>query len=638
MAIWKKALLFLLCIVMALSLVACGGDDAKKDDEDDDEKETSSKTESLEQGDENCAHEWEMWQVERSRTCEKDGKESRECALCGKEETKVLVATGHDFGGDECYTCGKRTPSCKHKKSETVIIEEPTCENYGQRNSICKSCKGILNSEYLDPLGHDWQEFEGKEPTCTENGWYSYALCGICGMTNYEERLALGHNYFAGVCLNCEEVDAETGILTVPPVEKNVYTAVAGEENLLTAPSATIDVFTGEIKKDGQVVSYSFTPNESGIYRFWISELYSGNVLSIYVKNHLGEEIGSNWYCSNNDGMTATLEAGENYTVEVCQYYGKSTYQLNIGHQTPVADLSDYTLWSGNFEFIDQAFLFTYTPAISGIYSLTMQNMMSGSYASVRVVNRLGETICDESWLSNGSGVYGELNAGETYYITLYGEGNPTSVEMKVGKPKASVDVSDYNVIVDSLDYWQQINTYTFVASRETYGILFADGKDDWTDIYIEVFNRLGESMACDYYFSEGNTLNVAGLTVGETYTIKVGYRDDVMPYRLEIIGNKPTVEVEGKMLINDSMEYDSQYNYYRWTAAEDGEHTFYAVNLDGCVSIYIYNTDSDLLSYGTYCYSGDGTTLYDVVAGTEYLICVESCGYITEYTLAIQN
>ena len=85
MAIWKRALLLLLCVVLAVSLVACGGEDADKDK--DNENEESSKAESLTPGDENCEHTFEEWQVERNRTCEKDGKLSRECTLCGMDET-----------------------------------------------------------------------------------------------------------------------------------------------------------------------------------------------------------------------------------------------------------------------------------------------------------------------------------------------------------------------------------------------------------------------------------------------------------------------------------------------------------------------------------------------------------------------
>ena len=99
MAIWKKALLFFLCAVMALSLVACGGEEAETDKND--SKEESSKEETLNPGDENCEHQFTQWQVERTRTCEKDGKKSRECELCGKEEVMVWVATGHEFYGNK---------------------------------------------------------------------------------------------------------------------------------------------------------------------------------------------------------------------------------------------------------------------------------------------------------------------------------------------------------------------------------------------------------------------------------------------------------------------------------------------------------------------------------------------------------
>jgi len=639
MAIWKRALLLLLCVVLAVSLVACGGEEEGKDK--DNEKEESSKEESLNPGDENCEHEFSQWQVERTRTCEKDGKKSRECTLCGKEETMVWVATGHEFYGQgKCSVCGKRESSCKHKKAETVVIDEPTCEEGGEKRSICKSCKSVLNSEYLSSLGHEWVEHEGQEPTCTEIGWYSYSDCSRCGYTSYEERAALGHNFFAGVCETCQQSDGETGSVTVEPIKKNEYTAASGEANLLTAPGATIDVHAVTLTQSVQKAEYTLENVQAGVYRIWITELYSGNVMSIYVKNHLGEEVGSNWYCPNNEGLTVTLAEGETYTIEVSIYQGNgATFYLNVGHQTPVADLSGYTNWSGSFEFVDQTIAFTYTPEISGIHALTVSNMLSGTYARLYVYNHLGETLMDSSYLTNGNSVWGELEAGKTYYVCLAYQSKLSTVDLAIGAPKASVDVSEYNVIKDSISFHRQVNTYTFVATHSTYTFLCKGVKDDYTDMTLSVLNRLEESVCYTDYFSNDDRMVVDNLVVGETYTLCIGYSDDVTPYEVHVFTEKPATEVSGKVNVTDSIEYYDQVNTYVWTATADCDLQVYSMGMEnGAVNIYIYDaTGTNLLDAESYCYKGDGVYVSGVTAGETYVVRVEYCNGFSRYSVAFQ-
>lgn len=637
MAIWKKALLFFLCAVMALSLVACGGEEAETDKND--SKEESSKEETLNPGDENCEHQFTQWQVERTRTCEKDGKKSRECELCGKEEVMVWVATGHEFyGRGECSVCGKREPSCKHKKAETVIIDEPTCEESGEKRSICKSCKSVLKSEYLSALGHEWIEHEAQEPTCTEIGWYTYSECGRCDYNSYEEREAYGHDYFAGVCERCGESDGETQSVTMEGYTKVEYVAATGEKKTVVADAAEIIVTTGTVDEGG-IATYTMTPANAGVYRVWISELYSGNVLRLYVKNHLGEEVARNTYCTNGEGLTVTLEAGVEYTLEVQQYRGTGiTYQLNAGCQTAVLDLSEYSVWSGSFEFVDQVFGFTYTPVNNGDHTFTVGNMMSGTYSQLYIYNRLGETVAESNYLSNGRGVSGYLTAGETYTIAFKYQNKLSTVELTIGKPKAAVDVSAYNVIKDSLEYNKQTNLYTFVAQSSNYTFVCAGAKDNNVDMRFEVLNRLEESVCSTNYFSNGDRVTAENLVVGETYTIRVGYYDDATPYEVHMYTEKPTVDVQGKLIVTDSFEFVGQVNSYNWTATADCNLEVYSLGMEeGSLDIYIYNANGELLDYDTYCYRGDGASVSEVKAGESYVICVVQRSVLSQYSVAIQ-
>ena len=60
---------------------------------------------------------------------------------------------------------------CEHKKTEWVVTEA-TCTEAGEKQLVCRGkCGEILESERLDPLGHDYTRFKVTEqPTCTKEG------------------------------------------------------------------------------------------------------------------------------------------------------------------------------------------------------------------------------------------------------------------------------------------------------------------------------------------------------------------------------------------------------------------------------------------------------------------------------------
>ena len=66
-----------------------------------------------------------------------------------------------------------------------------TCTEWGK----CTGC----GTAYLEPLGHDIMTHDGKDPTCTESGWWAYETCkrAGCDYTTYQKIPANGHKYGA---------------------------------------------------------------------------------------------------------------------------------------------------------------------------------------------------------------------------------------------------------------------------------------------------------------------------------------------------------------------------------------------------------------------------------------------------------
>lgn len=64
-----------------------------------------------------------------------------------------------------------------------------TCTKWGK----CTGC----GTAYLEPLGHNIVKHDGKDPTCTDPGWWAYETCSRGDYTTYQEIPANGHKYGA---------------------------------------------------------------------------------------------------------------------------------------------------------------------------------------------------------------------------------------------------------------------------------------------------------------------------------------------------------------------------------------------------------------------------------------------------------
>ena len=78
-----------------------------------------------------------------------------------------------------------------HAFGEWKVITNPTCTAKGLKKRTCKC--GEEETEEIKALGHDIIHHEGKEPTCTEEGYKAYDTCSRCDYTTYEEIEAKGH-------------------------------------------------------------------------------------------------------------------------------------------------------------------------------------------------------------------------------------------------------------------------------------------------------------------------------------------------------------------------------------------------------------------------------------------------------------
>ena len=74
---------------------------------------------------------------------------------------------------------------CRH----THTGGKATCTEWG----TCTQSQ--CGKAYIKPLGHNIVKHDGKDPTCTEPGWWAYETCSRCDYTTYQKIPASGHKY-----------------------------------------------------------------------------------------------------------------------------------------------------------------------------------------------------------------------------------------------------------------------------------------------------------------------------------------------------------------------------------------------------------------------------------------------------------
>ena len=80
-----------------------------------------------------------------------------------------------------------------HEFGEWKVLKSPTCTEEGLQERSCECNE--TEQEVIEATGHNEISHEGKEPTCTENGWKAYTTCENCDYSTYEIILAKGHHY-----------------------------------------------------------------------------------------------------------------------------------------------------------------------------------------------------------------------------------------------------------------------------------------------------------------------------------------------------------------------------------------------------------------------------------------------------------
>ena len=133
-----------------------------------------------------CGHVFES--VVTQPTCTEAGQVENTCTVCGAVETEPLDPLGHDV--------------------VTVSGYPATCMWGGWSDgSYCRRCdKTLTQQERLPATGkHTPRTVAAKAAACSAAGFSQYTVCSVCGLVLQAPEVIppIGHNYVNGVCSIC---------------------------------------------------------------------------------------------------------------------------------------------------------------------------------------------------------------------------------------------------------------------------------------------------------------------------------------------------------------------------------------------------------------------------------------------------
>ena len=427
-----------------------------------------------------------------------------------------------------------------------------------------------------------------------------------------------------------------TDSISIDPISDAKIAIDSNEENSISFENTTIDQFNGSIQNEEQEDSYDFIPEIDGVYRFEFSNIPNNVSHSIYLYNSEGEELDRNTSVGNGYGITANLESGQKYVVTVKNGGNTGSYTLNIGHQKPVQVISEYSQIADSIQFRDQENDYIFVPEIDGLYRFEFSEIPNNVSHSIYVYNSDREELDRNTSIGNESGVTISLKAGQEYHIVVTQSGNFGSYKLLIGKQKPTIDISEYTIVSDSIQYTDQENIYVFIPQNDgLYRFEFANIPNNIShSIYL--YNSSFEELDRNTSIGNGYGLSVK-LYANEIYHVGVKQSSRVGSYDLLIGPQKQVLDISKYVSVNDSVQFTDQQNIYKYipNKSRDVAFTFSNIPEDVSLSFYIYNTNWEELDANT-SIENESEIVIPVNEGAIYYIVVEQSWKYGSYSLNI--
>ncbi len=486
-------------------------------------------------------------------------------------------------------------PDCKHEWGPESSENKDSCTTETKVTRVCQKCDRLEIIRTIPATGHILDS-EGKK-------------CEICGKKKRN---------------SCKHEDVEEVIV------KEATCTEDGEKNYV-CDNCDFVQYSNSIYHEGHDYEYHEykdpTCTEAG------NEGYNTCTKCDYTSY---EEIPANGHtyiagkCKVCDGEQKDFSMIESSDSE------NSTVTIAPIEQKPFANnAAEIITYNGEIKKTSQKDKYKFTAAIDGLLSIKLSEVYDSVYFDVYVYNHLNEEIDSRTWMNNNEYFAVSVVEGEEYTIQINGNSGVSSYILTLGVQKPSIDISEYNVITDKIEFEKQSIDYTFTPTTNgTYNFAFSEMM---ADCYVSfaVYNHLGEEIKGDGYIH--NESHSVELTAGTFYTIRVQHNSGLCDYILSIGTQKPTTDISGSKLVKDTFDFDGQINYYTLTPKESRNHAFIIGDMadNSVVKLYIYNSLGETIQSNTYCYNSYGFNV-DLESNKTYTIAVVQYYNRSDYSLNV--
>lgn len=177
----------------------------------------------------------------------------------------------------------------------------------------------------------------------------------------------------------------------------------------------------GELSFSDQINRYKFTPKESGRYKLILQDVAEDFSPRFNLYSSDGDKIQPHfqYVYENGGGVYDDLIEGEEYTLEIIQFVGFSTYQLQIYPQTEALDLTNTFSATNRFDFSHQMHKYIFTAPADGTYTFCVDIPDRSDYARIGLYNEAGE-VGFISFYSIENAILCEAVAGETFELIVW--------------------------------------------------------------------------------------------------------------------------------------------------------------------------------------------------------------------------
>ncbi len=192
---------------------------------------------------------------------------------------------------------------------------------------------------------------------------------------------------------------------------------------------------------EGQRNEYEFIPEENGRYRFEIAQAQNGAKVKLEISDSQGTKIKEG-ICGAGEGLVLDgIVKNAVYHISITQEENTGSYQMKIGMQREVVDLSGADRVKDQMEFEDQINRYHFVPECDDSYLITVDGMPDGASINMTVFDKSGAVAATGAALQNGSYLVLEnAKAGETYEIQTAQEaelcGYQLLLQQRVSKKK----------------------------------------------------------------------------------------------------------------------------------------------------------------------------------------------------------